>query len=421
MKKCVLFSIALLLGLTCFAQEKKFGIKFSGFVKNDMFFDTRQTTAAREGHFLIYPNPEILDDAGDDINAGLNYNFLAVQSRLSGKITGPDAFGAKTSGVIEGDFFAQLNDNINLFRMRHAFVKLNWEATQLLFGQYWNPMFVTGCYPGTVSFNTGCPFQPFARNPQVRLTKYLGDLQVTVAALGQRDYASRGANGASSQYLRNSGIPDMHIQIHYSKSDEEAQTDFLFGVGGAFKQIVPRLQTDVGYKTDETVSGMSFMGFLKYKMPILTFKLEGVYGENLADVLSISGFAVEKIKDIPKNYVSYLPLSTMSFWGDIHTNGENFQFGIFAGYSKNLGAANDVTGPVYGLGVAGLGKNNDEGIEYMYRISPRLVFNSNKLRFALEGEYTGASFGNLDAKAVPSNNTTQVANMRLLFATYYFF
>ncbi len=56
-------------------------------------------------------------------------------------ITGPDAFGAKTSGVIEADFFAQLNPNINLLRLRHAYVKFNWEHLEFLAGQTWNPLF----------------------------------------------------------------------------------------------------------------------------------------------------------------------------------------------------------------------------------------------------------------------------------------
>src|SRR5210317_2282001 len=119
--------------LTLNAQDKaSFGIKFSGFVKNDFFVDSRQTICAREGHFLLWPAPEKLDEYGNDINSKSTFNILAIQSRLSGKITGPDAFGAKTTGMLEGDFFAQANDNINLFRMRHAYVKLNWTHIEAL-------------------------------------------------------------------------------------------------------------------------------------------------------------------------------------------------------------------------------------------------------------------------------------------------
>src|SRR5210317_1659166 len=148
MKKYLIIVLALFFSMSLTAQEEesKFGIKFSGFVKNDFFIDSRQTICAREGHFLLWPAPEELDEYGNDINAKSTFNMLAIQSRLSGKITGPNAFGAKTSGLIEGDFFAQANDNINLFRMRHAYVKLNWTRVELLTGYTWNPLFVTDCF-----------------------------------------------------------------------------------------------------------------------------------------------------------------------------------------------------------------------------------------------------------------------------------
>ena len=64
-----------------------------------------------------------------DINAKSGFNILSIQSRLTGKITGPDAFGAKTSGQLEGEFFGTADSDVNGFRLRHAFVKLDWENT----------------------------------------------------------------------------------------------------------------------------------------------------------------------------------------------------------------------------------------------------------------------------------------------------
>ena len=96
------------------AEENKLKIKLSGFVKNDFFWDTRQTVSAREGHFLLWPAAISKDDDGNDINDKANFNFLSIQTRVSLGISGTEAFGAKVSGKIEGDFFAQANDNINL-------------------------------------------------------------------------------------------------------------------------------------------------------------------------------------------------------------------------------------------------------------------------------------------------------------------
>lgn len=422
LKKSVLFFLAICFFFTIKikAQEEeiKFGINFSGYVKNDVFFDSRQTVAVREGHFFLWPSPELLDEDGNDINAKPNLNILAIQSRLRGKITGPDAFGAKTSGLIEGDFFAQANDNINLFRLRHAFIKLNWTNTELLTGQYWNPLFVTGCFPGTVSFNTGTPLQSFARNPQIRLTQKIGGLSIIAAALSQRDYSSRGAVGPSSSYLRNSGIPDIHLQIHYNIKGTTG-TNILLGAGLAYKTIVPRLVSEINdtisYKVDEKVSGLTVMGFAKIALKQVTIKLQGRYGENIADVLSISGFAVKEITNAITGESSYTPLKNITFWGEIHSNGKKIQVGVFGGYLKNQGTKetmSSVDNPVYGLAT---------DIESLLRVSPRIIFISNKFKVAGEIEYTSASYGsNYDINYIPANTTT-VANARILISTIYSF
>ncbi len=403
--------IAFILGLlNVQAQENKegqnWGIHFSGYVKHDAFYDTRQTIAVREGHFLLWPDSESLDANGEDVNAKANFNMLSVQSRLSGTITGPDAFGAKTSGKIEGDFFAQKNDNINLFRLRHAFVKLDWGSTNLLFGQYWNPLFVTACFPGTVSFNTGTPFQPFARNPQIRLSKKFGDIQLIAAALSQRDYPSR-APTKTSTYLRNSAIPDMHLQLHYVKSVLNT------GAGIAYKTIVPRLVTDQNIKTTEGVSGLTAIAFAKIKLDPVTIKVEGISGQNIPDVLQASGFAVTSI-DTTTDKRTYSPIQNLSLWTDIHTNGKNIQFGVFAGYSVNQGTKDEMheSNIIYGLGTS---------IKSLMRISPRIVINSGKTRFALETEYTSAEFGaDYSDHAIPED-IHKTSNIRILFSTYYFF
>ena len=424
MNKLVVIFVALILSLAAFGQdnpEKLFGIEFKGYVKNDMFLDTRQTVAAREGHFLLWPSPASFDANGNDINQGLNLNMLAVQSRLSGVLSGPDALGAKTSGLIEGDFFAQANDNINLFRLRHAFVKLNWKNTELLSGQYWNPLFVTGCFPGTVSFNTGTPFQSFARNPQIRLTQNIGNLKLVFALLSQRDYSSRGADGPSSSYLRNSGLPDLHFQIQYLMKNSSG-FGIDAGVAVAYKEICPRLSTvdtvdnvAIKYKVDESVSGLTLMAYTKITTKPVTLKLQGRYGQNITDVLSISGFAVKDILDPVTGEQSYTPLHNITVWGELHTNGKKFQAGIFMGILMNLGTVepmSDASNAVFGLG---------QTISNLYRVSPRVIYNVGKFRLAFELETTIADYGsNFDVNYIPKD-LTSVTNIRGLLSTYYFF
>ncbi len=409
------------------AQEKEpeFGIKISGFVKNDFFWDSRQTVAAREGHFLLWPSSELLSIDQVDINAKPNFNFLAIQSRLSVSINGPDAFGAKTSGIIEGDFFAQSDANINLLRLRHAMIKLNWEKTELLTGQYWNPLFIPACFPGTVSFNTGTPLQSFGRNPQVRITHTIGSLQVIAAALSQRDFATRGPDPSdntktliSSQFLRNSAIPDLHLQLHYKNVSSGSPVTLLAGAGVAYKTIVPRLSSDwlsETHKVDEKISGFTAIAFSKITTGPVTIKLQGRYGENIADVLSISGFAVKRVESIVTGRQSYTPLRNLTFWGEVHTNGSKIQTGVFGGILTNMGTKEPLSSA--GNAVYGHGTN----IASLWRVSPRLIFISNKTKIALELEYTTAAYGSdYDVNYIPGT-LTPVSNTRGLMSVIYSF
>jgi hypothetical protein len=357
-----------------------------------------------------------LDENGEDIFKQASFNFLAIQSRLSAKLTGPDALGAKTSGLIEGDFFAQANANINLFRLRHAFVKLNWKHTEVMAGQYWNPLFVTSCFPGTVSFNTGTPLQSFARNPQVRVTYKTNGFSLLAAALGQRGYSSVGPLGASSHYLRNSAVPEMQLQVHYQTSNEDGM-NIVAGAGAAYKTIVPRLSSNPApgftYKVDEKVGGLTAMAFSKLTTKPITAKLQVRYGENIADLLGISGFAATGITDASTGERSYAPLKSMTFWAEVHTNG-NPQVGIFGGLTSNNGINETIlpTVPVYGRGTT---------IRRLYRIAPRIIYNVGKLRLAAEVEYTSADYGdNYDEFYIPAD-ITQATNLRVLTAIYYFF
>ena len=410
-----LFLLVFLIPFLSFGQEvSEVKVKVGGFVKNDMFWDSRNTVSAREGHFLLFPAAENLDPDGNDLNGASSFNFLSIQSRLAVNITGAKALNADISAKIEGDFFGQLNPNINLFRLRHAYIKMKWTSTEVLLGQYWIPMFVTDCFPGTISFNTGVPFQPFGRSPQIRVTQSMGLAKFIFVANSQRDYASRGPNPlaasstlVSSEFLRNSSIPELSLQVHLKPGDA-----ILFGLGASYKQIVPQTKTSLGYQTDESVGGYNAFAFLRVNLKPITIKMQGVYGQNMPDVLSLGGIAISDSTNVEKGFVSYTTLNTMSSWIDISSNGKNFQVGVFAGYSQNLGAKDKIVGPKYGLGT---------NIASLYRISPRVSYQVNKLKFALEGEYTNASYGaSYDEYGVPQD-LNPVGNLRILFASYFFF
>jgi len=424
MKKLVLILVLIIPLLIQAQDEPKFGIKFSGFVKTDVFFDSRQTVDAREGHFLLYPAAEMLDVNGDDINAKSKLNILSIQSRLTGKITGPEAFGAKTSGVIEGAFFGNIGTDINGFRLRHAFVKLTWPKTELLVGQFWHPMFITSCFPGTVSFNTGAPFQPFARNPQIRLAQKFGDFRLILTAMEQVDFVDSGPvdgfteiKTASPKFLINSTVPEFNARFEFNHKSS-SKNEILLGIGGNYKMLTPRLYSEVtdtafnkiNYKVDENISGISGMLYFKYAGKNVTFKLEGVMGQMLQSMTMLGGYAVKDYNPV-NGFQEYTPINVVSFWTDIHSNGPKMQVGLFAGYTQNNGTSDDVVGQYYA---------RSPNIDHIYRIAPRLIYNSGKFRIAPEIEYTVAAYGKNDVDGTVMD-ASEVANFRFLVGVYYFF
>jgi hypothetical protein len=392
-------------------KPQAFGISFSGFIKTDLIFDSRQTVSLREGHFFLYPKPEVLDPDGKDINAASSFHMLSIQTRLQGKITAPDVFGAKTSGLIEAEFFGPADSAVNGFRLRHAYLKLAWATAELLVGQFWHPMFVTDCFPDVVSFDTGAPFQPFNRSPQVRFTLKPGERwSLSATALAQRDFVSNGPEGASSVYARNAGIPELNLNLQYRRAGAGGAED-VFGIGGDYGRIKPRLVTPAGYASDAIVDDWAAMIYWKMRRTGFTAKAEAVYGRNLHHLTMLGGYAVAGITDDIRAEAAYASTENLSLWGEIQTNGPSFQAGLFLGYTKNYGAGKNIAGPYYSRG---------SDIDAVYRISPRAVFNTGKFRLAAEVEYTAAAYGKTQVDGRVTD-ASWVGNLRLLGAVYLFF
>jgi len=427
MNKYITFLIVLANFTPIFAQEQKTVIKFSGFIKNDYFFDSRQTINIREGHFLLYPSEIITDSLGNDINARPTFNFLSIQSRITATITGPDAFGAKTSGILEADFFGNAGsglDDVNGLRLRHAYTKLNWKHTELLFGQTWHPFFNTNVFPGVISFNTGVPFQPFSRNPQLRITHKISNISILFAALAQRDFTSP----VSALTLRNAAIPDAQFQMQYQKKNDSLKTEIVSGFGLGYKTLVPRISSVNGlstYAVNEKISSFSASVFGKIVTPKFTVKIYGTYGENLFDLTLPGGYAIDSVSNTLTGARTYTANKNAAVWMELMSGGSRIQAGLFAGYTKNLGVNAKIMQSNLAQSQATIRGFN---IDNVYRISPRIMFISGKLNLATELEITTAAYArkkqsglyNINEKGIvlSAYNTT---NYRLLIAVIYHF
>jgi hypothetical protein len=388
----IIFTLSLIfIFYSGFAQDslnskKKVTFNLKGFIRNDFWYDTRQEVTARDDLFNLFPKNESLDMHGKDINANGAFNILAIATRLTMGLSGPDAFKAKTSGVIEADFTGVSNDDVNGLRLRLAYAKLRWKHVELLFGQNWHPLFVEEAFPQVPALNTGAPFHPFIRNPQLCLSFFKGKSTLKIAAIAQRDNMSDGPKSTSSTYMRNSMVPDFHAQYQLKLGKN------LTGIGADYKILRPQLSTPNSYQTYERIGSYAFMGFWKYENTKLFALIKAIYGQNLTEHLMVGGYAVAT-RDSFNFLQTYTPTNHLFLTGNI-VYGKNLQVGLFGGYIKNYGTSSENIGEYFGRG-------ND--IDHLYRVTAFSSIRANAFKVSLELEYTTAAYGKQDKHGVVQN------------------
>lgn len=389
-KNYLLRAALCLLPLLSFSQEEtsKYKFTFSGFVRADALFDTRQAVEAREGYLLFYPKKPLYDKDGKDINAQPAFNQYSMTTRLSAKVTGPDLLKAKAFAFIEGDFTGASNSENNSLRLRHAYMSLQWTRTRLIMGQYWHPMDVPEMIPNVLGLNTGAPFHSFSRQPQVRLDTKTGKFNFVLVAASQRDYVNKGPVGNSYEYLRNSVIPNLHGQMHFKSGN------LFSGIGLDYKLLTPRLVTDSNYISNESVNCLSYTAFIRADIAGLNIRVQYVLNRALNDHLMMGGFGVTSMDTITDRR-EYKPLSYHSAWLNLNYSGTKWQPSLFTGFTARIDEPEEFTGPVYA---------RDPDIDYVYRIAPMLTFTQNKFNFMCELEITVAAWANDDDQLILIKN-----------------
>lgn len=394
------------------AQEKKktpYNYDISGYIKNETFFDSYQVFGLRQDQYLIVPLPPRPDRCCRNINAHGRYNMLAIESRVRGEIAGPYVFGAQTYGVGEVDAWASSNNDtqMGLLRIRHAFIYFEWENKSLLMGQYWHPLLLPECYADTIAFNGGTPFDTFAREPQVRLTKQFDNMTFIIAAgaLPTSPFPGPGPDGTGSIYARDGIMPNFNMQLF------GAVRKHICGIGFDASRIVPRLVTDKNFRVTESLISIIAFAFTSFNWENLSLRLKFIYAQNGNPFGLMSGYAVRNINPYTDER-TYSNIQCVNAWLDTAYRGD-VEPGIFLGISKNVGATSRInTDFVY----ADFGKN----IDMVYRVQPRIRWFYKPFIFGAELELTGARYGKVTETGRVVNGEF-VNNVRALLAAYYVF
>jgi hypothetical protein len=397
--------------------EKEWDVSLYGFIRTDYIWDTRKSAQVREDNLNLYPLDEVLDVNGKDVNKVSQSNFLSVTSRLGVKVKGPNVWGAKTTGVLEGDFFGNFEgSSIGLFRLRHGYVNLDWSKTSLTMGQTWYPQFIPEVFPGVANFNTGIMFNPFGWATQIKVKQMLSKtISFTAVAYKEREFTTATATtGSQNSAAMNSALPTLHGQFQYKGKS------VIAGFGAEYKSLQPL--TSNGSTTNliassEKVNSTSFFGYAKYSNDKIAIKAYAISGGNLNNFVMLGGFTG---RTVTGEVETYKPIKTTAFWLDIASNGKKIAPGIFFGYTKNNGSGNDDTAATYvnySRGVSG-----SRVVDNVWRVSGRVDFKQNKFRISPELEYTAVTWGDLvKSSATADTNKKDLGNLRAMVSCSYSF
>ena len=370
-------------------------VDIGGFLKSSYYYDTRQIVAAREGDHAFYPLPEKIED-GEDVHETGNLLFFPFFSRMTFAVGDlPEVGGATVTGYLEADFFGASNAVLNSFRMRRGFVKLDWERHEAVFGMDWSPTFA-GVWPRTVATEAGSPYQTFARLPQARWTLKPEGYRFHLVAAQQRD-AFSDIGGRKQQ--QQAELPTL---MGFAELRRE---QFVLGAGGWVKWIRPDLAS-------ERFESFAVQGYVDWRPSGFAIRGKATWGEDMADQLLTGGYVLE-------DDGSATPLRTFASWLDLETRGSDLSFGVFGGYFTNLGAGTAVTVGDPEQQVFARGAD----IEYGWRVSPRVVWNLESVRFAFELPVDTALYTpSFDDELAPTSTDDDetVTNVRADFSVFLF-
>lgn len=381
-------------------KDKSENWKIYGFVRSDFFAQNRNTRSSVLDLFPLYPMPKYLNEVGEDLNNTASAGLTSITTRIGLKFNSEGIFGAKQhSAIIETDFSG--SSDFVLLRIRKAFSQLDWEKSRLIIGQTWHPIFVEELTPNMLSLNTGAPFQPFNRSPQIRYSYKAGKMTLTAAAIYQLQNLSTGPLGKSMQYQKDAIIPNLFLSSQYNNNK------IIAGIGTDYKALRPEKtylnSSNIEVLNTSLLHTYSGIAYFMYKQNKFSLISKTLLGQNLSEHCIIGGYIIDEDH-------RYIALNTFSSLAQVQY-GQVHQLGLLGGYSKVLGStkhsdSNKYT--FYGFGAEQIPANNQyQYIRDMFRLTLSYTYNPKNWRLGLELDYHAANWGNLGKNA---NNQFSIAS-----------
>lgn len=404
--------------------EKPSHFKFYGFIRNYFAFDSRESKSGTKDLFYYIPKDEALNAKGEDVNANPTFRFLAITSRVGLDVKDYQFGKTKVGAKIETDFYC-MNGNVAVLRLRQAYATLGWDglgkdgkqSTSLKIGQAWHP--IAADQPYVIDLETGTPFNPFSRTPQVMLDhNFSKNFTLTGGFIWQMQYLSSGPNGASDNYIKYGCTPEFYAGVTFKSNN-----GFTGRVGMDVLSIKPRWRNSDGDKVDDRITTVSPYVYAQYSKDAFAVNAKVVYASAGEHFNMLSGYGVTDVNS--DGSWDYAPLHSTASYLSVKY-GRKLQVHGMIGHMKNLGTSKslyeDPANPGYAstknVYISGNGFHN---LNQIIRVTPTVVYNLGKLSFGLEYDITSAQYGKyaVDGHVNSSNGLVDgdlhwVTNHRLL-------
>ena len=400
-KGIIIFAAALLSVSTAFAQEEKPAhFKLYGFIRNYIVADTRAVSAGTEDLYFYMPKGRDMQ-SGMDMNDGFNWRFVSLTTRLGLDVSGYKWGTMGVSGKVEADFY-YLSGSVPTLRLRQAFMKLNWDNSPvaLTIGQSWHPM--AADMPHMNNLETGAPFNPFNRSPQLTADVNLGSgFSLTASILYLNHYLPTGPAGKSKDYYKY-GAPEFYLGFTYknAKFTGKLGVDMVnskpVGFVGYNKNEDGVLNEDKlvrGYTLDKRIAkangiltAVSPFVFVQYTNGKFQLRAKSILAQSGEHMNLLSGYGYATIDDVNYKY-TYTPMQDWASFVSFQY-GKKFQVMGMLGYMKQLGTTKDLCD-----NNVWMNSSADVHIQQAFRATPTVAWNLGKFTVSLEYNLTAAQFG----------------------------
>ena len=416
MRKYILTIAALLTVSVAFAQETPAKFKLYGFIRNYISADTRAVSAGTEDLYFYMPKGKAMTD-GFDANAGFNWRFVSLTTRLGLDVSGYKFGTMGVSGKVEADFY-NLSSNVPILRLRQAFMKLTWDESPvaLTIGQTWHPM--AADMPHMTNLETGAPFNPFNRSPQATLDYKAGDFTFTASLLYLNHYLPTGPAGKSKDYYKY-GLPEFYAGVTYKSGKFTGKLGVDMVNLRPYRtiedwRVVPGSSDPA--KTIEVKSLLTTVSpfvFVQYTDGLFQLRAKSILAQGGEHMNLLSGYGISSYNE--DGTITYTPMQDWASFVSFQY-GKKFQVMGMLGYMKQLGTTKDVT-------TIWINNSADQRIQQAFRATPTVAWNLGKFTVSLEYNLTAAEFGSgvRDARGMFNGDKEWILNHRFICMTKFNF